>query len=627
MQTSNQTPTSFTFWDVACVAQLTLLSILVTIQFWHWDFDDGFIVYRYVENITSGLGWVYNPGEHYNASTSALNTILTSSLALLGASPLAAAHLLGGLGLWLMSISVYAIFRRDATHWFSAAVASVCCIMMANNFTWGLESHLFFGLLSLYIALEVYGYTSWLLLGLLVWARPDAIILVGLRVALALWQRNIPAKGVAIVLLTIAPWALFSLWSFGNVFPATLQQKRWQGSSGFWGAGWIFLQGLSGYIRGETFRHLSGVTWAPVLLTAPLVLLPQGLLYASLRRNPVTLLFLYVAAILSAYTALNVPNYHWYYVGVVLVIFVFAGFGALFVSERLPIKLPGFMNGAFVGLLLLGTGWAFLRAKSDQLDLRTSVYRNLSDQILAKTPAGDSIAAVEVGVVGYYSKRPMIDIVGLTTPYGEFITGANSDRLLNELKPSVIVMHDPLMLHEESVYGDPLFVSNYRLAGVVTTPGYPELSFFVRQPRTSTPTPQHLARTRLHHITEVGPNSFVVRPGDPWIEYKTHQPVEIATPALALTYSLSNPNLSPGTPVRARVYVASAGQAYSEERAYPVMLRTGANNQATIQLVAPGSGHEKPNPFQSIRFDVIQSTTLVGDSTFEVSSIGVVGLN
>ncbi len=58
-----------------------------------------------------------------------------------------------------------------------------------------------------------------------------------------------------------------------------------------------------------------------------------------------------------------------------------------------------------------------------------------------------------------------------------------------------------------------------------------------------------------------------------------------------------------------------------------MMLRTGANNQATIQLVAPGSGHEKPNPFQSIRFDVIQSTTLVGDSTFEVSSIGVVGLN
>ena len=613
-------------WDAVAIVQLTLLSILLTVQFWHWDFDDGFIVYRYVENIASGLGWVYNPGEHYNASTSALNTVLTLILTLLGMSPLAAAHLVGGFGLWLMSISVYAIFRRDTTNWFSAGVASVCCIMMANNFTWGLESHLFFGLLGLYIALEVYGYTLWFVLGLLVLARPDALILVCLRVALALWQRNIPVKGVAIVLLTIAPWALFSVWSFGNVFPATLQQKRWQGSSGFWGTGWIFLQGLSGYIRGETFRHLSGVTWAPVLLTAPLVLVPQGLLYVSLRRNRVTLMFFYVAAMLSAYTLLNVPNYHWYYAGVVLVTFVFAGFGALFITEQLSIKLPRFMNGTLVALLLIGTGWKLSGAKNDQSDLRTSVYRNLTDQILAKTPAGDSIAAVEVGVFGYYSKRPMVDIVGLTTPYGEFITGANSDRLFNELKPSVIVMHEPLMLHEESVYGDPLFASNYRLAGVVTIPGYPELSFFVRQARTSTPAMQDLARTRLHHITEVGPNSFVVRPGDPWIEYKAPQPVEIATPALALTYSLSNPNLPPGTPVRARVYVASAGQAYSEERAYPAMLRTGANNQATIQLVTPGSGQGKPNPFQSIRFDVIQSTTLVDDSTFEVSSIGVVGL-
>jgi hypothetical protein len=311
----------------------------------------------------------------------------------------------------------------------------------------------------------------------------------------------------------------------------------------------------------------------------------------------------------------------------VLVIFVFAGYGVLFVAQQLPFALPRFINGGLVALLLLGTAFVFTRTTSDQFDLRTSVYRNLTDQILAKSSPGESIAAVEVGVVGYYSRRPMIDIVGLTTPYGEFITGANSDRLFNEIKPAVIVMHEPLMLHEESVYGDPLFASNYRLGGVVTTPGYPELSFFVRQPRTSSPAGVELVRTRLHHITEVRPNSFVVRPGDPWIEYKTPQPVDIAAPALALSYSLSNPNLKPGTPVRARVYVASAGQAYSEDRAYPVMLRTGTNNQATIQLVGPGSGHDKPNPFQTIRFDVIQSTTLVGDSTFEVSSIGVVGLN
>lgn len=617
----------FKLTDALVVLQLTLLSILYTIKFWHWDFDDGFIVYRYAANISSGLGWVYNSGEHYNASTSALNTALVTMLCVLGFSPMAAAHTIGGAGLLVMSLSVYVIFRRYTTSFVSAAVASVCCSMMANNFTWGLESHLFFGLLSLYIALETYGRTSWLLLGFLVLARPDALLLVALRVLLAGKEKVFPSKGVCVVLLVVTPWALFSLWSFGNIFPATLQQKRWQGSSGFWGTGWIFLQGMSAYVRGETFRHLAGVTWAPVLLTAPLVLVPQGLLYVALRRSRAMLLFVYVLAILVAYTLLNVPNYHWYYTGMVLVICMGAGFGALFFLQQIPIKLPRFINGGLAALLLVVTGLSLARTKSDQFDLRTSVYRNLTQQILAKSPPGGSIAAVEVGVVGYYSQRPMIDIVGLTTPYGEFLTGAHSEQLLSDLKPSVIVMHDPLMIHEEAVYGDPLFVSNYRNAGVVTTVGYPELSFFVRQPRATTPSGLSLTKTRLHGVSEVKRDSFLVQPGDPWIEYTLSQPADIQTPALSLTYSLTNPHIAPGTPVPARVYIASAGQPYSEERAYPVMLRAGLNKEATVQLVGPGSGQGKANPFQKIRFDVVQSTKLVGDTTFEVLSMGVVGLN
>src|SRR5207237_8909760 len=42
-----------------------------------WNFDDGYIVCRYVENLRHGHGWAFNPGEAWNASTSVLNPVLT----------------------------------------------------------------------------------------------------------------------------------------------------------------------------------------------------------------------------------------------------------------------------------------------------------------------------------------------------------------------------------------------------------------------------------------------------------------------------------------------------------------------------------------------------------------------
>ena len=60
------------------VIGLALASLTMLIQYQLWDFDDGCIVYRIVNNILAGHGWVYNLGENINASTSALNTIIFS---------------------------------------------------------------------------------------------------------------------------------------------------------------------------------------------------------------------------------------------------------------------------------------------------------------------------------------------------------------------------------------------------------------------------------------------------------------------------------------------------------------------------------------------------------------------
>lgn len=623
MQSSNQADRPLSLVDLAGVVPVLLIAAIVSIKFWSWDFDDGFIVYRYVEHIVSGQGWVYNPGEAYNASTSALNTILIAVLALAGLTPQVAAHTLGAVALALLGLSLYAVFLRYSRRWFAVLVACACVFMMGNNFTWGLESHLFYGLLSLYIALEVYGTTSWVLIGVLILVRPDAVLLAALRGGWSLARGEFPLRGLVLVGVVLAPWVAFSLYSFGNVFPATLQQKMWQGRSGFWGTGWIFVKGLIGYLRGDTFTHLAGSHWAPLVLGAPLILVPQGVLFCFSRRSPLLLLFLSISLVLSAYCLLNVPNYHWYYVGLIELALVFAACGVLFVTEQLPLRLPRVLDWV---LMLVITGisiFGLKNVKTDFFDVRTDVYRQLAEKIAVQTPVGDRIAAVEVGVVGYYSRRPMIDIVGLTTPYGEFITGEHNARLFEELKPEVIIMHTPLMPHEQAVFGDPRFVSHYRQQDLVLFTGYPELSFFVRQlqPRQLSDVRFPMQISNRNNAVKKGENIFALEKGDPWVEYRLDSAQQLAAPVLALRYRLTGSRLREGQPVPGRVYVSDGNAGYSEDRAVPVMLEAGKEQMVLMPLTLPGSAQNKMQVIQQVRFDPVQDMALVDDTVIEVKSV------
>jgi len=58
---------------------LFMVSFGKFISYLHWDFDDSFIIYRIVNNILQGNGWVYNINENHNPSTSVLNTVLVSA--------------------------------------------------------------------------------------------------------------------------------------------------------------------------------------------------------------------------------------------------------------------------------------------------------------------------------------------------------------------------------------------------------------------------------------------------------------------------------------------------------------------------------------------------------------------
>jgi hypothetical protein len=45
-----------------------------------------------------------------------------------------------------------------------------------------------------------------------------------------------------------------------------------------------------------------------------------------------------------------------------------------------------------------------------------AIYRAIGEWLQANTPPSASVAALEVGAIGYYARRPMIDFAGLIQP-------------------------------------------------------------------------------------------------------------------------------------------------------------------------------------------------------------------
>lgn len=49
-------------------------------------------------------------------------------------------------------------------------------------------------------------------------------------------------------------------------------------------------------------------------------------------------------------------------------------------------------------------------------DPRLAIYRRVGDWLKGHTPADASVGALEVGIIGYYAERRMIDFAGLIQP-------------------------------------------------------------------------------------------------------------------------------------------------------------------------------------------------------------------
>ncbi len=201
--------------------------------------DDSYITFRYARNLLAGEGFVYNPGQPVQGTTTPLYTFMMAGIGLLTGGTQANfplnALVLNALADAATCFLLIRLGRRAGAVWpgYAAALAWAVAPFSVTFAVGGLETSVYVLLLTglaLAYAEQRRALTG-LLGALAVLTRPDAVILVGPlildRLVRAFRKTDEPlsARELLAFLVPTLSWAAFAALTFGSPIPHSVQAK------------------------------------------------------------------------------------------------------------------------------------------------------------------------------------------------------------------------------------------------------------------------------------------------------------------------------------------------------------------------------------------------------------------
>lgn len=424
---------------------IALVAILAALLFLGWSalgsgpgfpLDDGWIHQTYARNLAESGHWSYVPGNFSAGSTAPLWTLLLAAGYALSLPYLWWTYFLGIVMLIWLGWAAMALWRalwpaRAGRAWVGGMV-----VVLSWPLLWaavsGMETLLFVALavtlLALYAGRD--GAAPWLgfLGGLLVLVRPEGLILLlllagGLALRRA-WRSLL--LFLITLLLPLLPYFALNLSLSGQLWPNTLYAKQAEYATlQVQPLPWRFLRLLYLSLGGPEvgWQGMSGVR---------LLLLP-GLVVAgwqavrtdvAKRRLVQTLPLLWAGGHVLAYAwRLPVTYQHGRYLWPAVpiwILFGLAGWETMLAGARRRWRRPGrllarvaILTFALLLLLFVGLGAsayerdvAFI--EGEMVDVALWLRENTAD--------GALVAAHDIGAIGYFAQRPLLDLAGLISP-------------------------------------------------------------------------------------------------------------------------------------------------------------------------------------------------------------------
>ncbi len=397
--------------------------------------DDAYITFKYVRNLTSGLGFTYNPGERVLGTTTPLYTLLLSGLYLLlgrlGASIITVSWALNAV---LDGASAFLLIRLCRRVTGSRIVGLLCGglwalsnVSIAVSIS-GMETPLYVLLILTTLLLFLSGrfLAAALACSLVVLTRPDGLLLaLSLLGYLALRERRRLLGPLSAGAAALVPWLAFALLYFGSPVATSVAAKNvvyrtppWEAVRHF-AHHWTTLIGL----------ELHGVP--AYIFAVPLTGLWLWGLALVRRRGRAAPVAIFPVLYLVAFAIANKPMFRWYFVP--LEPFYLLGLGAALhslVMHRVT-RTTGRLARALAAVALAAVMCAQLLSLNLLPDpdrpwltpkrvsiARETAYARVAEEINRTFPVGlhTTIATPEIGAFGYHSRARILDTTGLVSP-------------------------------------------------------------------------------------------------------------------------------------------------------------------------------------------------------------------
>ena len=475
------------------VVLVAAAAFLVTWLFRRAMLDDAYITYRVAQHLAQGHGFVYNLGEQTLTTTAPGYALVLTPLTLAGPHFPTLALLLSAL-----SLAAAAWLLADLGGGLAGAILLLTSPLLLGALGMETTTQVAFVLLGLRCARRNRPAGMALALAAAAMVRPDGILpatLVGL--AYVLWWRRLPVLAIAIGALPVAVIYGWLWHAYGSPLPVTLAAKVAQRSLGFYG----YLEGMRVWASEmAALSHVSPWWLAPL---PPLCALGLALSFLPHYRWNLALV---AWAVLhsAAYVALDVAGYAWYYAPIAVAVASTAGVGLMGTARLLLAKReegephplspspcggggrpalgakqphqrserrqPAFAwRAALIACLsvaslsvALAQARVSLALAASLPDPRTALYVHAGDWLASHSAPGATIGVMEVGIMGYFSQRTMIDFAGLTRPQtAQALARGDIFWSIAHYQPDYLVLSNTDPLYSYDIQDDPWFQATY----------------------------------------------------------------------------------------------------------------------------------------------------------------------
>jgi hypothetical protein len=404
---------------IAAIAALFVLySVNSTNGFAGFPIDDSWIHLTFARTLATTGHFAYGAlNTTTSGSTSPLFTFIEAIFFLVTKNEFVVA-LIPCIVAFAASASLFYLLVREFTSLPWVPVAATLLFILTPSLlvisNWGMETSL--TIMLLLWSLLLYRRERWdwlaLVMGLAIWSRPDTgVLVIGMGLDYLYTRKAAPSKpGVKAVLIVCSIVVLYACFNYvlsGTVLPNTFYAKLAyykSGNTNFWAQLWLLIAGGGRII---TFvLAAGGIAW----------------MFTEKKRGNIVLIL---------YPLSMIFLYHWklpylyqdgrYLIPILPFLLLLATIGSTRTASWLA-KSPSSACIVSITLILAAAIGVFNRMSDtiDNLSFEDSYIHNLqveTAQWCAKNlPASAVITTHDIGALGYYSGRRVVDLVGLADP-------------------------------------------------------------------------------------------------------------------------------------------------------------------------------------------------------------------